>query len=201
MSIVLYGRVNSVNVQKVLWVLDETETTYDRVEAGGSFGFPDGYLRLNHARKVPTLLDGGIAVWESNTALRYLSERALRPDLYPPDRAARSGVDCFLDWQLGALGGPMRIIYQAIVRGVAHPGFDEALRQAANCFEMLDGILAEKEYLAGNAFTIADIANACFSYRWLKLDIQRPATPHLERWQNRLSQRPGYQRHVAVPLS
>jgi hypothetical protein len=46
------------------------KTAYDRLEVGGSFGFPDDGLKLNQARNVPPLLAGVIAVWESNTALR-----------------------------------------------------------------------------------------------------------------------------------
>ncbi|AMK21391.1 glutathione S-transferase family protein [Sphingobium sp. TKS] len=201
MGLVLYGRVNSVNVQKVLWMLDETGTAFERVDAGGPFGFPEGYLALNPARKVPTLVDGELAVWESNTILRHLADRESRHDLYPQASPARTRVDCLLDWQQGALGNPMRIVYQAVVRGVAHPAFDEAVKQLADAFGMLDGLLARHEYLAGDHFTIADIANACFSYRWLKLDIPRPAMPHLERWQALMADEAGYQRHVAIALT
>jgi glutathione S-transferase len=70
----IWGRANSVNVQKVLWCLRELDLTYERIDAGMAFGRntePD-YLAMNPNGRVPTLVDGDFVLWESNSVMRYL---------------------------------------------------------------------------------------------------------------------------------
>ena len=72
-----WGRKNSFNVQKVLWCCEELEISYRRHDAGGLFGGTDQdeYLARNPTGLVPTITDGDLALWESNTIVRYLSAR------------------------------------------------------------------------------------------------------------------------------
>src|SRR3954464_779457 len=70
----IWGRANSVNVQKVLWCLRELDVAYERIDAGMAFGRnldPD-YLAMNPNGRVPTLVDGSFVLWESNSIMRYL---------------------------------------------------------------------------------------------------------------------------------
>ncbi len=72
--ITIWGRANSVNVQKVLWCCDELVLPYERIDAGLQFGRnnePD-YLAMNPTGKIPTLVDDDFVLWESNSILRYL---------------------------------------------------------------------------------------------------------------------------------
>ena len=71
----LLGRKTSGNVQKVLFLLEEIGVPYAREDYGRQFqntATPE-YLALNPTSKVPTLVDGDLVVWESNTILRYLA--------------------------------------------------------------------------------------------------------------------------------
>src|ERR1700682_5476870 len=82
----IWGRKNSVNVQKGLWCLSELDLGYERIDAGMAFGRnnePD-YLAMNPNGRVPTLVDGDFVLWESNSVMRYLA-RAYTPEstLYP----------------------------------------------------------------------------------------------------------------------
>ena len=88
------GRKTSGNVQKVIWLLEEMGEPYKREDYGRQFNNTQdaAYLALNPNGKVPTLVDGGTTVWESNTILRYLANKRGSP-LYPTDAAARSHVD------------------------------------------------------------------------------------------------------------
>ena len=82
----LLGRKTSGNVQKVVFLLEELGLAYEREDYGRQFGNTGGaYLRLNPNAKVPTLVDGELVIWESNTILRYLSATA---DSAPKLRAA-----------------------------------------------------------------------------------------------------------------
>jgi glutathione S-transferase len=69
MALKLLGRKTSSSVQKVLWRLGELEMPFEREDIGGEFGKNDqpAYLALNPNGVVPTLIDGGYVLWESNT--------------------------------------------------------------------------------------------------------------------------------------
>jgi glutathione S-transferase len=73
----IWGRVNSINVQKALFCLEETGVAYDRIDAGLAFGvnLTDDYLAMNPNGLVPTLRDGDLVLWESNVIVRYLAAR------------------------------------------------------------------------------------------------------------------------------
>ena len=73
-QLTIWGRANSVNVQKVLWCLRELDIAYHRIDAGMAFGKNDepDYLAMNPNGRVPTLVDGDFILWESNSVMRYL---------------------------------------------------------------------------------------------------------------------------------
>lgn len=91
----LWGRVNSLNVQKVLWTLDELGLAHERIDAGGAFGGLDrpDYARLNPNRRVPLLEDGAVVVWESNAIVRYLAARYGEGRLWVADPGLRAQAD------------------------------------------------------------------------------------------------------------
>ena len=74
-NLTIWGRANSVNVQKVLWCAEELGLSYRRIDAGMAFGRntePD-YLAMNPNGRVPTLVDGDFVLWESNSIMRYFA--------------------------------------------------------------------------------------------------------------------------------
>src|SRR5712672_1064893 len=74
-QLTIWGRANSVNVQKVLWCAEELSLSYRRIDAGMAFGRntePD-YLAMNPNGRVPTLVDGDFVLWESNSIMRYFA--------------------------------------------------------------------------------------------------------------------------------
>ena len=73
----LFARRTSSNCQKVLWFLAELGLDYEFVPTGGDAGGLDApeYRALNPNRRVPTLLDGDLTIWESHTILRYLAAK------------------------------------------------------------------------------------------------------------------------------
>jgi len=90
----IWGRASSSNVQKVLWCCAELDLPFERVDIGGAFGGnrdPE-YLALNPNGLVPTVKDGDLIMWESNTICRYLASTHNGERLYPRDPAARTHV-------------------------------------------------------------------------------------------------------------
>src|SRR5579862_9124920 len=96
----IWGRKNSINVQKVMWAVGELGLPHERLDAGGSFGGLDTpeFGKLNPNRRIPVLDDNGIVVWESHAIVRYLAEKYGRGTLAPEDPGARARSDMWTDW-------------------------------------------------------------------------------------------------------
>ncbi len=203
----IWGRSNSINVQKVLWCCGELDVSYHRVDIGGPFGGtgePE-YLRLNPNGLVPTISDGGFVLWESNVIVRYLAARHGTGTLYPENLAKRADADRWMDWQMGTLWANFRPAFVGLIRTPPekrdHAYTAAAIRKTAENLTILDAHLAARDYVTGPAFTMADIPLGATAYRWFRLDIERPPMPNLEAWYERLCARAPYQATVMVPLS
>lgn len=203
----IWGRANSINVQKVLWAAEECGVAYERTDVGGAFGGNDQawYLKMNPNGVVPTIDDGGRIIWESNSAVRYLAARYAVGTLWPVDPGPRSEADRWMDWQLSTISDPMRQVFWGLIRTAPERRDMAAIARAAeDCgklFARLDGHLADRPYVAGSHLTMGDIPVGCFAYRYFALDIQRPELKHLRAWHDRLATRPAYARHIMVTLT
>jgi glutathione S-transferase len=205
----LWGRVNSVNVQKVLWCCQELDLPYERIDAGMQFGVntePD-YLAKNPNGKVPLLMDGDYVLWESNAIIRYLAQQyGQGGTLYPPDPRIRGGVDRWLDWSLSTLQPAERPVFWGLVRTPPAERDMAAIQAATDAVAALWGIvdrhLAGRRFLEGEVFTLADIVLGAYARRWFGVEgVAKPELPQLERWHARLAEREGYRRFVAPPLT
>jgi glutathione S-transferase len=207
----VWGRVNSVNVKKVLWMLDETGIPYDRSDAGLEHGVVDTpeYRAMNPNGRVPTIEDGGFVLWESNSILRYLAMKH-GSALYPADPAARASADRWMDWQLSTLSPAERNLFWGLVRTPAAKrdmaSVMAAMKAAATCWAMVDAWIAKHggPYLDGAQMTIADIVLGCYARRWFGPEVQvegMPVLPALAGWYAAVGERPGFQRWVAVPMT
>jgi glutathione S-transferase len=202
----IWGRTTSSNVQKVLWTCAELDIGFERVDWGGPFGGNKNpaYLALNPNGLVPTVRDGDLVIWESNTIMRYLCATRGGEHLHPQDAAQRTHVERWMDWQLQALAAPMSTMLIGYYRMPAEkrdPAALEAARQrAVELWSMVEGQLALGPYLAGDSFSLADIALGIFGHRWHVYPIERPSLPRLKAWYERIAARPGFQAHIAGPV-
>ena len=205
----IWGRANSSNVMKVLWLCEELGIAHERIDAGGAFGRtnePD-YLAKNPNALVPTIEEpDGFVLWESNAILRYLARsRAPGNPIYPSEPRVAADCDRWMDWQLSAINPPMTTIFFTYVR-IPEPDRDyAAATKARNAAERLWAVVEAKlaggDYLCGKDLTLADIALSPYLHRWFSLPIERKPMPRLEAWYGRLKSRPGCATHVIVPLS
>lgn len=203
----IWGRRNSINVQKVLWAAELCGRPWESVEVGGAFGGTDtpAYRAMNPNGVIPTLQDGDTAIWESNSIVRYLAAKYGSDGFCPADPAARSRAERWMDWQLSTLNKPMRDLFWGHVR-LPPEKHDPArmvaaLALAADAMRILDAHLAMHPFVAGETFTMGDIPVGCFSWRWFQLPIDRPDLPHLKRWHDSLHDIPGYRKHVMVKMT
>jgi glutathione S-transferase len=205
----IWGRANSVNVQKVLWCCRELELDYERIDAGMQFGRNQDadYLAINPNGRVPTLVDGDFVLWESNSIMRYLVlEFGPGSPLYPDAPKTRTAIDRWLDWSLSTVQPVDRPVFWGLVRTPVEQRDMKALQQAADgagvVYAMLDSRLANRRFVEGEQFTLADIALGTFTRRWLGVEgVQKPSLPHLDRWFAQLADRPGFLEFVAPPMS
>ena len=93
----VWGRRNSVNVQKVMWTIGELGISFKRYDVGGSFGTDNQYAIINPQKTVPTIQDGEITLWESNACVRYLCEHHGDKLLWPKDPKLRALSDQWMD--------------------------------------------------------------------------------------------------------
>lgn len=195
----LLGRRDAANVQKVLWCLSELGLAAEQENYGGSYGrtAEAAYLAVNPTGKVPTLIDAGVSIWESNTILRYLCNAYDAGSWYPQDPVRRTSTERWMDWQLAALWPGFMPLFIGL-RRERRPlsAVQTLLVQAQAQMALLDRELARHEYLAGIEPTLAEIAVGLFVHRWFELDIPREPLPHLEAWYQRLTTRAGFRRHV-----
>ena len=204
----LLGRANSSNVMKVVWLLEELGLPYERRDVGGPFGgnaTPE-YRAMNPTGGVPTLVEDGWALWESNAILRYLcAAHAPGNAMWPDDLRARAGIDLWMDWQQASLGRPQTVVFQGLVRTPPERRDLAAIMVAAadlaGHWSLLDRAMAGREYVAGPALTLADMALGVHVHRWFAFDIERPEMPQLRAWYERLLKRPAYAAHVALPMT
>ncbi len=179
------GRATSGNVQKVLFLLEELGVKYVREDYGRQFNNTDtdAYRAMNPNMKVPTLIDGDVVAWESNTILRYLA--ALHgPQLAGATPAEKTQVERWMDWMLATLNAP----YLALFKDAKSPQAAELIAQ----LEILDGHIAGKMWFALDRLTVADIALAPVVKRCLEFKIERPELPEIMRWMTAIEARPAF---------
>lgn len=206
-KIKIWGRNDSSNVQKVLWCCGELGIEFDRVDVGGKFGGNKDkpYLDMNPNGLVPTIADGGLILWESNTIVRYLTEKYGGGKLIEATPEGRAKSSRWMDWQLTTLNTSIVPLFWALVRTPVEKRDAAAIQaniaKSAASWKIVDDELAKHDYLAGKNFTIGDIPVGVWAYRWFNLPIERPKLDHLTRWYGELRQRAPYQKHIMIPMT
>ncbi|HVO02405.1 MAG TPA: glutathione S-transferase family protein [Candidatus Cybelea sp.] len=191
------GRATSGNVQKVLFFLEETGIPYSREDYGRQFNNTGGdYLKLNPNGKVPTIVDGDTVVWESHTILRYLANKHGKTDLYPADFAKRTDVERWMDWLLASMNYQYVQVFKDSKNEPAKraPTFAADAKELGTQLSLLDGAMAGKPFIAGNALSLADIAMGPIVHRCLDFPIGLPPLTNLRAWRDRLKAMPSFQK-------
>jgi glutathione S-transferase len=200
----VWGRRNSINVQKVMWAVGELGLAHEHIDAGGSFGGldTDEFGTMNPNRRVPVIDDDGIVVWESHAIVRYLAAKYGAGALWPEDAGARARSDLWTDWVLADLQPAFIGLFWNLYRTPEEQRNWNLIRQgiarSAILFQLLDRHLSEHAFIAGDVLTMGDIPAGTQLYRYFELEIDRPSLPNVEAWYARLQEREPYRTHVMV---
>lgn len=201
------GRANSINVQKVMWTASEIGLDVERLDVGGAFGGnkEPGYLAKNPTGLVPTLEDGDFILWESNTIVRYMSEKYGSSPWWPVRIEDRAKANQWMDFFVANLHPQMTIIFWGLIRTPEAErdmnAINAAVEKASGFWKMVDDNLADNAFMTGTAPCFGDVPLGCAAYRWHNLDIQRPDLPNLKRWYEKLAERVAFQENVMLPMT
>lgn len=203
----IWGRRNSINVQKVMWAVGELGLAHEHIDAGGQFGGLDSeeFGALNPNRRVPVIDDGGTVVWESHAIVRYLAAKYGAGSLWPQDAGLRAHADQWTDWTLADLqpafiGGVFWNYYRTPDAQRNWPAIRQGIARSAILFRLLDRHLEGRAFVAGDDLSFGDIPAGAQLYRYFELEIDRPALPNVEAWYARLKDRAAYRDHVMIPF-
>jgi glutathione S-transferase len=192
------GKASSINVRKVLWTCDEIGRPFALEELAAD----TAELRdLNPNGLVPVIVDGDFVLWESNTIIRYLANKSAAATLYPVEARARAQIDRWIDWQATEFNTSWRYAFQALVRkSPAHANVADiaaSMRDWSRAVAIVDEQLSRMGgFIAGPAFTLADIPIGVSINRWFMTPIEpRPSFPAVAAYYERLSERPEFMRH------
>ncbi|HRP24145.1 glutathione-dependent disulfide-bond oxidoreductase [Thauera sp.] len=174
-----------------------------RIGDGDQFG--SGFVDVNPNSKIPALLDcsgpAPLRVFESGAILLYLAEKF--GAFLPADPARRAECLSWLFWQMGSapyLGGGFGHFYAYAPTKIEY-AIDRFAMEAKRQMDVLDRRLAESRYMAGDEYTIADIAIWPW-YGGLALGqlydaaefLQVADYKHVLRWANEIAERPAVKR-------
>jgi glutathione S-transferase len=206
-ELTVWGRASSFNLQKVMWLVGELGIACEHIQLGGDFGGLDTpeFLVMNPHGRVPVIKDGATIVWESHAILRYLAATYGTGRYWDDDPAERSYADRWMDWAQSSLQPDfLNGVFWGFYRTPEHLRNMRAVeRNVARCatyMRLLDRVLANRNFLGGEAPTLADIPAGTVLFRYFGLEIERPSVPNVEAWYRRLRARPAYREHVMVPF-
>jgi GSH-dependent disulfide-bond oxidoreductase len=199
------------NGRKASIMLEEVGLPYEvkPVNIGKDQQFEEGFLRVSPNNKIPGIVDhaaegGPLAVFESGAILTYLAEKTGK--LLAPSGHARYEALEWTFWQVGGLG-PMlgQLGFFAVRSKEKSPeAIERFTTESARLFGVMEKRLAAVPYLAGDDYTIADIA--CYGWTHAASTLLKRAAPgawgdfpSIERWLKAVGDRPAVQRGMAIP--
>jgi glutathione S-transferase len=204
----IWGRRNSFNVQKVMWMVGELNIPHEHFSAGGGFGGLDTkeFLAKNPHGRIPVIDDDGNIVWESHTILRYLAARYGNEQFLSNDAAERSEYERWMDWMQTSLQPAfLNDVFWAFYRTPENERdsriVNRGVEQCAKHFRLLDRWLDGRAFMLGTKLSLADIALGTCLFRYFTIDIARPSVPNVEGWYERLKEREAYRENVMVPFT
>ncbi|EOX4214658.1 glutathione S-transferase family protein [Vibrio cholerae] len=160
------------------------------------------FTAINPNGRIPAIVDRDnedFAVFESGAILLYLAEKTGK--FLPQESKARSKVIQWLMFQMSGVGpmmGQANVFYRYFPEKI-QPAIDRYQKEGRRLFEVMDGQLAQTPYLAGDEYTIADIA----TFPWVRIHewsgISIDGLTHLQRWMNEIAARPAVVKGLTVP--
>lgn len=184
----IWGRISSINVRKVVLAAQWLGVPFERVDAGLDFGVVRSadYLAMNPNALVPTIEDDGFRLYESNVIVRYLCAKHAPGTLYPDDLRERFDAERWMDWQQTTINPAGRNAFVQLLRTQPEKRqqklVDDSIAATEPLLRIINAHLKTHPFMAGHAFTMADIPIACEIHRWRGTPVPQIELPHVDRW-------------------
>ena len=194
---------NTPNGRKVSIMLEEIELPYEThaINIAQDEQFTPEFLAISPNNKIPAIVDrdNGRSMMESGAILMYLAEKA--GQLLPSDEDGKWRVMEWLMMQMGSVGPMLGQTHHFVKynHGKAPYAEDRYLNENKRIYGVLDRRLGEYAYLAGDEYTIADVATFPWIARWDWQTMDLNDTPNIKRWYLELAARPAVQRGFDIP--
>ncbi|MBP0593232.1 glutathione S-transferase N-terminal domain-containing protein [Paraburkholderia sp. LEh10] len=200
------------NGHKIHIMLEETGLEYNvhPINIGAGDQFTHEFLAISPNNKIPAIVDSDgptradgkpFALFESGAILIYLAEKTGK--FLPADPAARYETLQWLMFQMGGIGPMLGQTHH--FRVYAPQPIEYAINRYTNeakrLYGVMDTALGKTRYLAGNDYTIADIATFPWTRSWQNQGLQIDEFPNVKRWHEEIAARPAVQRGVEVLAS
>lgn len=147
------------------------------------------YTKLNPNQKIPTLVDGDFVLWESNAIMQYLASKKPEAGLLPSDERGRADVLRWQSWNLAHFAPAAGTFnWENLLKRIFSAGEPDAakLLQAekdlARFGAVLEGQLASRRYVCGDALTVADFSIACTLMFRVPARVPLEPFPHIRAW-------------------
>jgi len=172
------------------------------IDLGAGEQKQDWFLQISPNGRIPAIVDrsaDSFAVFESGALMIYLAEKT--GQLLPSDAKGRSVTLQWLMFQMGGVGpmmGQANVFYRYWQEKIP-PVIARYQNESRRLFEVLETRLSESPWLAGDDYTIADIANWCWvrTHEWSGVSVD--GLDNLQRWIATIRERPAVQRGINVP--
>ena len=195
------------NGHKVTIFLEETGLPYRIIPVNISSGeqFKPEFLKIAPNNRIPAIVDhepadGGepVSVFESGAILIYLGEKTGR--FLPTDLRARADVLQWLMWQMGGLGpmaGQNHHFVQYAPERIPY-AMERYVKETNRLYGVLDRRLADRSFVAGEAYSIADMAIYPWTVSYEAQGQKMEAFPNLMRWYENVGARPAVRKALEV---
>ena len=196
------------NGRKINIMVEEIGVEYKihPIPIGKDAQFTPEFTALNPNQKIPAIIDQDgpdgkpYTLFESGAILMYMGEK--HGQLFPQEMAKCYEVVQWLMFQMGGIGpifGQTHHFRRAAPEKVPY-GIERYTKETRRLWGVMDGRLADNEWLAAGEFTIADIAVFPWTMRYEWQGISLDEFPNVKRWYEAIDARPGVQRGLAAQL-
>ncbi|MEM7670623.1 MAG: glutathione S-transferase family protein [Pseudomonadota bacterium] len=205
MALTVWGRATSSNVQVVMWAIGELGLAHERIDLGHKFGGIDTpeYRAMNPNGRVPTIRDGDLVLYESQAILRYIAAKYGDANFWPDDVAVRAELDQWCEWIRSTFQPEFnyKIFWQKVRVGAADRDEAQIARDAEALkpmIQLLEDRIGQGAFMNGPELCWADMVVGHLLYRYYTVDFDRAATPNLDAYYQRLTERPAFVEHAMV---
>ncbi len=201
MTLKIYGIAASRAIRP-LWAVEELGLPYEHIQL--HYQAPElkqePYLSMNPNGQVPIIDDNGLVLYESLAITLYLAQRYGQGTLWPSDMAGQAQALQWTLWAATEAEPPARQWFQHtqfLPEAQRQPALAAAgLAKAQAKVQLLDQLLAQRPYLLGDQFSVADLNVAAVLQRLPA--IANGAAPHALAWHQRCMERPAALRALAL---